>query len=365
MIAGGEPGAQARVGAIMIGLILAGAVFVVAILPRLELGGGVRARVVFQHVGALKVGAPIIVAGHTVGRVEGIALVAAEGFPPGHDLAATGGSVVHIRVDDGRRWMLPVDGDYFISSKGVLSDRYLEVGPPRGGGAPGRPIAAGDEVRGVDPPSLDRALLRTWDNLERSRHFLEAVEPEVQVLRAALAELSTTLAAVEPTPGAYAALGVELATLWREARRLRATLAAAGATPAALRALARRAGATIDEARAAVARVRSAAAAVAADLDRVRGHADRVAPAAVARLRAVIDDGDRLLARVDRLLAGTRALVAMIDRGEGSMMKLSRDPEFPEDAKELGKILKRSPWRIIGKPDDREGLPARAPRRER
>jgi hypothetical protein len=46
-------------------------------------------------------------------------------------------------------------------------------------------------------------------------------------------------------------------------------------------------------------------------------------------------------------------------------MKLSRDPEFPEDAKALGKMLKRSPWRIIGHPDDHSGLPPRAPTRER
>ena len=46
-------------------------------------------------------------------------------------------------------------------------------------------------------------------------------------------------------------------------------------------------------------------------------------------------------------------------------MKLSRDPEFPEDAKALGKMLKRSPWRIIGHPDDNVGLPPRAPTRER
>jgi hypothetical protein len=26
------------------------------------------------------------------------------------------------------------------------------------------------------------------------------------------------------------------------------------------------------------------------------------------------------------------------------------DPEFPEDAKELGKILKRQPWKVINRP---------------
>jgi ABC-type transporter Mla subunit MlaD len=370
MIPGGEPATQGRVGAVMLGLILAAGVFVVAILPRIDLGDGVRVRVLFEHVGALKEGAPLIVAGRTAGKVESITLVPAGAFPPDHPLAATGGSVVLVRVDDDLRHMVPVDGDFFISSRGVLSDRYLEVGPPPGWrerdpSAAGRPIAAGDEIRGIDPPTLDRALQRTWDNLETSRRFLEDVSPELDALRAALTRLSTTLAEVEPTPGAYAELGLELARLWGEARELRQTLESAGATPAELRALADRAVATVDHARAAVARVRTAADALAADLDRVRRQAGAAAPDAVARLRAVLDDGDRILARADRMLAGTRELMAMLARGEGSLMKLSRDPEFPEDAKELGKLLKRSPWRIIGHPDDRAGLPPRAPPRPR
>ena len=37
-------------------------------------------------------------------------------------------------------------------------------------------------------------------------------------------------------------------------------------------------------------------------------------------------------------------------RGDGSIMKLMHDPEFPEEAKELGKIMKRQPWKIIDRP---------------
>jgi ABC-type transporter Mla subunit MlaD len=353
VIPGGDQRAQQRVGAIMLGVIFTAAVFVVAILPRLDFGGGIHIRVRFNHSGSLKEGAPLIVAGRTAGKVETIAL------------GENGGSIVIVRVDDGYRHMVPIDGDYFISSKGVLSDRYLEVGPrPGATQEPGRPVQNGDEIQGVDPPSLDSALQRTWENLEKSREFREAVRPDLDALMAAVAELSKTLVEVEPSPGAYAKLGVELAGLWRETRELQETLESAGATPAELRALAKRAGATIDHARAALARVRTAADAVMKDLDRVKRQAGDAAPEALARLRDVLDEGDRIMARADALLASTRELMAMIERGEGSLMKLSRDPEFPEDAKDLGKMLKRSPWRIIGHPDDHSGLPPRAPRRE-
>jgi hypothetical protein len=29
-----------------------------------------------------------------------------------------------------------------------------------------------------------------------------------------------------------------------------------------------------------------------------------------------------------------------------------QDPEFPEGAKDLGKIMKRQPWKIIARPHD-------------
>jgi hypothetical protein len=82
----------------------------------------------------------------------------------------------------------------------------------------------------------------------------------------------------------------------------------------------------------------------------VRGHlagADPVAHAEqmLAQLRAALDKIDPLLARLDEL--GER-----IARGEGSVGRLIGDPEFPEDAKDLGKIMKRQFWKILERPAD-------------
>ena len=70
----------------------------------------------------------------------------------------------------------------------------------------------------------------------------------------------------------------------------------------------------------------------------------------VAAVELAIDRVRADIARVDPLLAEIDALNTRIARGEGSMLKLMHDPEFPEDAKELGKILKRQPWKIISHP---------------
>ncbi|HVV82571.1 MAG TPA: MlaD family protein [Kofleriaceae bacterium] len=348
MIPGGEPPLQVRVGAVMLLFILAAGVFVVVVRPRLG-KGGVAIAVRFGNVGGLQEGAPVMQAGRTIGHVESITLDGAD--------AEHAGALVRLRL--ARRYLhdVPVNAEVFVSSKGVLSSRYLELGPPPRGAPPGRPIEPGEPpLVGVEPPSLDRALQRTWDNLQQSRAFFEAVRPEAQALRASLEHLAQTLSAVEPAPGAYATLALRLGALAKGVGDLLDELEAAGADPAHLSALVDRARGVIADARASLAAVRTAAEPLLADLDRLRG---AVGADAAARLRAALDQGEAMLAKADALLASSRALAELLARGEGSAFRLSRDPEFPEDAKELGKILKRNAWRILGHPVD--DAPPQAP----
>jgi len=65
----------------------------------------------------------------------------------------------------------------------------------------------------------------------------------------------------------------------------------------------------------------------------------------IVAIRAVLD-------KVDPLLANAAELADRIARGEGSIGRLLQDPEFPEDTKDLGKIMKRQPWKIIARPHD-------------
>ena len=120
-----------------------------------------------------------------------------------------------------------------------------------------------------------------------------------------------------------------------------------GAEPgfARLRAMLDDARTTVHDLRAAVDRLSPDVAALDDDLARVRGRVGASQPIeriehAIATLRATFD-------KLDPLLADAGALAEQIAAGEGSLFRLIRDPEFPEDAKDLGKVIKRHPWRIL------------------
>jgi phospholipid/cholesterol/gamma-HCH transport system substrate-binding protein len=338
LLAGQERRAELTGGVVLV--LLAGAVaFAVFLSGRIHLGRHVRARVNFEHVTGMPEGAPVMVAGRKVGVIEAITLVPA------------GGVTAWIRIDERRRDMVPVNGDFFIASRGLLGERYIEVGPPQGGAAPGRPIADGDQVVGSSPPSLDRAFQRTFDNLERARVFAAEVGPEARALGAAMGELTATLGELEPG-GGWGALSARWTVALAQARASWQALGDAGADPAHVEATAASIAQTTRAAREALAAVRGRAAQVAEGLDRTAGALARGAPS-LARLRAALDRFDATAATLDAALAKAQALADAFARGEGTMARIAHDPEFPEDAKELGRILKNQPWRVIGHPADR------------
>src|SRR5262249_33886721 len=111
----------------------------------------------------------------------------------------------------------------------------------------------------------------------------------------------------------------------------------------------------VADARQAIVQIRGAidvlgpkAAATAANLERVRGHLAGSDPLAgaeqlVTTIRAV-------LARIDPLIAKLDEIGDRIANGEGSLGRLLRDPEFPEDTKDFAKIIKPHPWRLLEPP---------------
>jgi len=329
-----------RVGGLaLVALAAASAGFV--FLDRVTLGSPTRLRVVFHHVAGLREHAALVVAGQPVGRIEAITPVP-HGAPG--VLAGEVGVAVTIAVDRASTWKVPAGSAIFVASRGPLSDRYLEVAPPAGD--PGPAIHDGQELRGVDPPSLDNVLERAWTNMTTYKLFVEAVRPDFEALVAQIAELRRQLAAVADPHAAD--LVPEIRALTAAARHTYETSLGGAPGVDRFRAL-------IDDARATIALIRAAidalaphATAVVGDVQRLRGQLASSDPAAraehtLAAIRAALD-------KIDPLLATLAELGQRIANGEGSMGRLMSDPEFSDDAKDLGKIMKRHPWRIIARP---------------
>ncbi|HLL25964.1 MAG TPA: MCE family protein, partial [Kofleriaceae bacterium] len=197
-----------RVGVIVVAGIAAAIAFVVFVADRVEWRARVRVAIYFPQTGGLQEGAPLVVAGRSVGEIEAIAL-SPHGAPG--PLGGAEGVVVTValHIDHARR--ITRGGDVFVASRGPLGARYLELGP-----APSPGISLADDpspLRGREPPSIDRVMQRTWDNLLVARAFAEAVRPELDVLRTRLRELDATLSALSPNLVGVAGLGVEVSGL--------------------------------------------------------------------------------------------------------------------------------------------------------
>ncbi len=319
-------------GAVTLALIAATVVFVVVIGGHIEWHDTIRVRVSMGHGGGLREGAPLVVAGRAVGVIEAV------GFR-GDGVEV----VVAVPADEAAR--IPRGGEVFVASRGPFSARYLELAPA----VSSEFMRDGDVLLGADPPSLDRVLQRTWDNLTIAREFGEAVRPEMTRLVARVTELATTLDTLAPSPSTLE-LKLELLGLVAEARHLYAVglggpdglvrLGAVIAHGSRTLALFRR---TLDE-------LRGRAAALRTDVDAVRMQLDTRGPAAVATLETALARVEGAIAGIEPLLGKVADLRDRLVRGEGSLGRLMTDPEFPEDAKDLGKIMKRQPWRIIQKP---------------
>jgi ABC-type transporter Mla subunit MlaD len=305
----------------------------------------------FRHVAGLREHAALVVGGQRVGRVEAISPVP---HGAGGALAGDVGVAVTVAIATDDVSKVPADAQIFVASRGPLSDKYLEVAPPHG--APGPAVLDGQELRGADPPTLDNILQHTWTNMTTFQAFVRAVEPELTALRGRLAELRGRLAALSssgPPSGAPAstpddAIG-ETRALVASARRTYDGPLGGNAGLARLRAVLGDARATIAELRTTIDALSPKTSALAAQLTRVRG---RLAGSALTRTEQTLATIRAAIDKVDPLLAALDEVGGRIADGEGSVGRLMRDPEFPEDAKDLGKIMKRQFWKILERPPD-------------
>ena len=335
------------VGALVI-LLLIAAVTLALTLEGCHWRSGIHVRVYFEHT-PLFDGAEVQVAGTVIGEVENVGLVPSQLAQGNHPLAGTGGVVLELWVDARYAERAAINGEYFINAKGILGQPYLEIGPPADQEESQRAIRDGDHIRGIDPPRMDRVLQRSYENLMATSLFMDAVRPAGKDLVRELRALFVTLDALQPNAASFDDLSGSLDELFAQASAVQDKFASVDVGFDDMRQLADSARRTFDLVDRRIGEVRVKLATLGGEIDRIRlavpdGLDDRV--------RRVIADADAHFAKLQNTMATVRELAAMLERGEGTIGALANDPEFSDDAKKLGKYIKRHPWVVVGVPED-------------
>ena len=338
-----------RVGAGMLLAFAAGAAFLLTV-EDCSLRSRVSVTVFFSHVGGLKEGADVQVGGRTIGEIVSIELAPDGKYSPQTPLGGDGGVVIHARIERRYASMTSVNGEWFVNSKGIFGERYLEIGPPAGGAAPGRAVEDGDEIRGVDPARLDRLAAISVQNISTMRALMRELAPEIAALGLALDEITATLEAVQPTPGAFARSYAAQLGLVDEVRTSMTFWDGTGTTVEEVGTLVARSSTVLAMARGEVAALRVRLDALVAEVDRVRTRLD---PTRLARFDAAIAESRALLARTEAVLATSQQLLRIVELGQGTIGGFANDHELRDFAKAMSKIIKRQGWELLGHPDMR------------
>ena len=319
---------------------LGAAVLWVLMLSDRALGPGVTVRVSMATTGALRVGDKVRLAGRDVGEVRGAVRV-----------RGGGGDHVELTVFVARAWApeLRRNSELFVATPSVLGEAYLEIGPPAHHALPAAPVADGDLLVGVDPPEIDKFLVRSEESIRRAIGLLRENRPALDELLGAGDELLATLSGLPADRGQLRRIADQAAVAFVAGGELFAALRDSHAVPR-VRAAARELSAVADRAGPelaqlgerldrALARVDAAGALYDANRERVAG--------AIAAAR-------RAVATAEHIAADVRALAAMVERGDGTIGGIMTDQELFDDLHETHRILKSQPWTFILKPTGRD-----------
>ncbi len=331
-----------RVGAVFSVLLLGAVIFALQIDFR-DLGPTDKIQVYFEHPGALRAQDDVQLGGRKIGTIHSIRLVTShEARATDHPLHPDGGVVCEVWIRKKYRRWLRVNSELFVNSRGLIGESYLEVAPPPGEQEMMRPIRQGDRLRGIDPARMEKIIVTSFDNARRFGELLEELEPSMQLFREQLTLLASTIDSLSPDPKAFSKLGDSLGKASEEFTALRASLAAGDVA-----ALQRHASALIRSASRDFRAIDQALEILSAQVNAVRA---RLPEEFLSRFDQVSADLQAQIATLRGSVATLQEIAHRVRTGSGTIGALINDPEFSDDAKKLGRYLKRHPWKIITHP---------------
>ena len=348
-----ETAIEVKVGALVLFSLVVLAAFVL-VLGDFSVSDGFGFEVEFDNAGGLKPGADVAIAGINVGTVEELRFIKNERYQQSPDASAVAVRAL-LLIDEEYAEAIRTSSDFYITTRGVLGEQYIEI-VTQNFDAP--PVEPGAVLHGVNPPRMDLIIAKGTRLLTLLTDLLDNPEIEVKELLSATTALvknindllednrqplDNTVRNVETMTSEAAELTRELnAQIGGEDQQIASILANLQQTTRHSASIARKVDGQveplIDEARQ-TARSASAVAQKAEGLlERNEGKIDRAL--------THVEIGTEALAASAK---DAQAVTARLERGEGTVGNLLADREIYDDLKELLRVIKRQPWKMIWK----------------
>ena len=344
-----ETAIEVKVGALVLFGVALLAAFVF-VLGDFSLGDGFEFYVEFENSGGLKPGADVAIAGINVGGVETLRFIQDKNKKD----AAPVGVRVKIRVDKEYAEAIRENSEFFITTRGVLGEPYIEIvttdfAEPS--------IKVGAVLMGVEPPRMDIIISKATKLLTVANDLLSNPEIQTKDLIKNTASLMKNLnefmvanrGDLDETVG-------HVKTTTKEASLLLGSLnvAVGDGTPIHQ---------TIYDLQSTARSSRRIASSVAGKIDPLMNDFSVTAKNAKTLTestdRIIVQNEEKLLKSIDNLhessekiakLSGTAdKMMNEMAAGKGTVGALINDEEIYDDMKELLKTIKQRPWKMIWK----------------
>ena len=300
--------------------------------------------VYFQNPGGLSPGAAVKVAGRKAGAIQEMTFMGQSGPVNPKDSKPSLVRVL-IEIDEELYQSLRADARFYITTKGMLGDPFLEIDP----GSASAPYDRKAPLFGVDPPRLDLFMADTYSLIKSLNGVIDRNANHIDALLGGTARL---LGAVDRAMETDGGVGMERVNtvfdnvdgLVTDTRSLVNGINSRYVeNPGIARTLKHMESLTrkLDtEVEPLLKELRTAL----AGLERI---SDTLGPEEQQRIKKAIAKLDDIAARTDKMIARGDAVMSRMERGEGTVGRLLQDEEIYDDLKELIRDIKRHPWKII------------------
>ncbi len=295
----------------------------------------------FDNPGGIQPGAPVRIAGMTVGKVKELQFRGA--MAPAADGKRQPLVRLTLAVEKRYREAIRDNAVYYVTSQGVLGEQYLAIDP---GSYDRPPVAPEAIVRGLDPPRLDMLLAESYELLHSTVSAMRDNKKEIEEMFHGLhSTLTGTGEFFDKNNERLTRIAENVETLTNESNELvRAARSKYVDGPQVSRIMN-----NIDHATSAIARdsdplLHDAREAM-ANVNRISGTVG--APAEQEKIRQTINDVSEIANRAKLAAADAQSIIAHIRKGEGSVGALVMDEQVYDDLQEMVRDLKHNPWKFF------------------